>query len=169
MQLQIRVNQGQLFCKTCKAMKCMCVLNENFLMMIMVTFAHINTNKMYLFHSLFYDIFYMSGFFCFDGEFITKACIDNNMADTELRKYLLPSESSIFLTKLLWETTHCWFYLLFLVRKKCELLHFFLIWHSRKHDRWFTWLWNILGISDFWHSSKTSAILLFSKIVKTIF
>ena len=101
MQLQIRVNQGQLFCETCKAMKCMCVLNENFLMMIMVIFAHINTNKMYLFHNLLYDIFYMSGFLCFDGEFITKACIDNNMADTEFLKYLLPSESSIFLTKLL--------------------------------------------------------------------
>ena len=48
-------------------------------------------------------MFYMSGFFCFDGEFITKAGIDNNMADTEFLKYLLPSESSIFLTKLLWE------------------------------------------------------------------
>ena len=101
MQLQIKVNQGQFFCKTCRAMKYMCVLNENFLVMIMVTFAHINTNKMYLFHNLFYEMFYMSGFFCFEGEFITKACIDNNMADTEFLKYLLPSESSIFLTKLL--------------------------------------------------------------------
>lgn len=162
--------RANFFCKTCRAMKCMCVLNENFLVMIMVTFAHINSNKMYLFYNLFYEMFYMSGFFCFDGEFITKACIDNNMADTEFLKYLLPSESSIFLTKLLWENNT----LLVLPsvpseKKMWTFAFFFLIWHGRKHDKWFTWLRNILGISDFSNSSKTSAILLFSKTVKTIF